>query len=369
MSDYHVQGIYGDDMTIVNYGIYKGDFECVYETLSFFNYLKNVKKRDISTIRNKATGICYWYNYVESTGQEIDSFFTLNEQMEFVKYLETKTNSQRKKKMYLSGANPYEEGLSEKTIRIYLIAINEYYQYLKRNSMISISAKYLPFRKELGIISKEKARMISLPETLSVEEVNRLIDACSTYRDKAIIVTMVSTGMRLGEVAALTLSALDFKTHSVHLRHQYLDLENGVLKTGERELKGSKVMFNAIQKYILFERGKVAKCNNLFVTLKGRNGEPAGYALKKSSLKQMFTRLRKKTGIQNCHAHILRHTFASMLLATKAKNNKVTLAMLQKLMGHKNINTTMIYTHLDYTIDDFKETKEFEEKLNEVIRL
>lgn len=369
MSVYRVQTIYREDGLIENYGIYKDDFDCVYETLSFFCYLKDVRKRELSTIRNKATAICYWYQYVDSTGQDIDAFFTLNEQMAFVRFLETKINYQRRKKLYISGSSPYEKGLANTTIRIYMTAINEYYTFLKRNDMIKISKKYLPFRKELGIAANKKKYSFTLPESLSADEVNCMISACTNYRDKAIIITMVSTGLRLGELSTLTINALDFATHTVHLRHQYLDLENGVLKTGERELKGSAVMFNAIQKYLILERSRVAKCDNLFVTLKGRNNKPAGYPLKEDSLKTFFTRLRRKTGIRNCHAHILRHTFASMFLASKDKNDKITVAMLQKLMGHKSINTTMIYTHLDYTLDDFKESQAFEDKLNKLIKL
>ena len=293
MSEYWVQAIYGNNESIVNYGVYRDDFECVYESLSFCNYLKNVKRRDLSTIRNKATAICYWYQYVDRIDQEIDTFFTLNDQLEFVRFLETKTNYQRRKKFYINGTSPYEVGLTKTTIKIYLAAINEYYIFLKRNEMISISEEYLPFRKELGIVAKGKTRDYKLPETLSMNEVNRMISACTNYRDKAIIITLVSTGLRLGELSALTIKALDFANHTVHLRHQYLDLENGVLKTGERELKGSAVMFNAIQKYLLFERNRVAKCDNLFVTLKSRNGNPAGYPLKEASLEQFFTRIRR----------------------------------------------------------------------------
>ena len=177
----------------------------------------------------------------------------------------------------------------------------------------------------------------------------------------------MSTGLRVGELSTLTLKSLDFKKRTIHLRKQYLDLSNGTLKTGEREVKGTKAMFTAIQKYLIFERGKVAKCDNLFVTLRSRNNSPAGMPLKRSSIIKIFSRLKEETGIRNCHAHILRHTFASTFLATKAKNDKVTVAVLQKLMGHKNINTTMIYTHLDYSLNDFKENKEFEELINSAL--
>ena len=60
-------------------------------------------------------------------------------------------------------------------------------------------------------------------------------------------------------------------------------------------------------------------------------------------------------------------TFASYFLSLKKKeDNKITLPILQKLMGHKSISTTMIYTHLDYTLDDIQSGKPFEKYMKEV---
>lgn len=368
MEEFRVQAVYDANGSIDNYCVYKSDFNCVYETLSFTNYLKNVRGRSLHTIQNKAASLRYWYQYLDDIEQDVDAFFTLQEQLDFINILKTKKNYRRKKKVYIEGTDPYETGLKAETIRLHISNINEYYEYLCSHGSFNLSKNHLPFRKELGITIATENHGITLPEVLSIDEVNRMISACNTYRDKAIIITLLSTGMRLGELCTLTVQALDFKNHTVHLRHQYLDLSAGVLKTGERELKGSQVMFNAIQKYLIFERSKVADCDNLFVTLSKRNN-PAGSPLKEDSIKQVFTRLREKTKIPNCHAHILRHTFATLFLASKTKSDKVTVAVLQKLMGHKNINTTMIYTHLDYTLDDFKENQEFENKLNNLIQL
>lgn len=367
MANYRVQAIYNSNSEVENYCVYKDEFVCVYETLSFMNYLRDAKKRDLSTLKNKATSLCYWYQYIDSIKEEADSFFTMQEQLGFVKMLENKTNFNRKKTIFLVGDSPYEVGLSGDTIQIHINNIKEYYLYLCNHGLTTLSPEYLPFREDLDIRASKKNTKLSLPETLSLSEVKAIIDACTSYRDKAIVLILVSTGLRVGELSALTLKSLDFKTYTIHLRKQYLDLNNGVLKTGERTVKGTKAMFTAIQKYLIFERGRVAKCDNLFVTLKSRNNQVAGMPLKRSSIIQMFTRLREKTGIGNCHAHILRHTFASNFLATKAKNDKVTIAVLQKLLGHKNINTTMIYAHLDYSLDDFKENRDFEELINEAL--
>lgn len=367
MSFFNAQAVYDKDGKVINYCVYKDEFECVYDTLSFTNNLKTVKERDLTTLQNKAISLAYWYNYLEETGQVADNFFTLEEQLEFISHLKTKTNYQKKKPIYVAGSDPYQKGLAATTIQIHISNIREYYIYLQSHGMISIPQEYLPFRKDLEIRVKNKQSKNSLPPVLTIPEIRRLVDACTTLRDKAIVLTISSTGMRLGELCALTFAALDFKNRTVKLKTEYLDLETGRLKTGERIVKGTSSMFNMIQRYMLYERSKVAKCDNVFVVL-NNNAGTAGTPLTEGSIQKFFIRMKKKTGIKNCHAHVLRHTFATNFLAMKEKNDKVSLAALQKLLGHKDISTTMIYTHLEYSLDDFKECAEFEALIDSAMK-
>ncbi len=364
MREYCILPVY-ENGDICNYCIGESELELCLESLAFADYLRSVRKRSLKTIFNKMSALAYWYNYIESLDKPYSDFFTLEEQLRFEESLRSVKNKNHKESIYLVGKSDYKKGLDGRTISVYIASINEYYRFLQSFDYIKLKQNQLPFRKELKIASVSKGKK-PLPETLTMDDVKVLVDECNTYRDKAIILTMVSTGLRIGELCALKVQSLDFKRQSIKLYRTYLDLDNGVLKTGERLLKGNAVMFHALQQYFIFERDRVAKCDNVFVTLHSRRNDK-GLPLKDATIKYFFSKLRDKTGIRNFHAHILRHTFASYFLSLKKKeDNKITLPILQKLMGHKSISTTMIYTHLDYTLDDIQSGKPFEKYMQEV---
>ncbi|MGN8833743.1 tyrosine-type recombinase/integrase [Selenomonas montiformis] len=362
MTEYEIVPVYDGDV-VDNYYLQTTDFQCAYETLAFMDELKRLRKQSLKTRQNKIVALMYWYEYISTLGKRHDAYFTVHEQLQFIERLEKKENKQRKARIYEVGKSSYEKGLSYKTIQVYISAIREFYNYLCDYRLIKMPAEQIPFRKELKMLPEKRKRQ-TLPETLTLDEVKTLMAACTTYRDKALIITMVSTGLRIGELCALKMQALDFKNQSINLRRQFLDMETGTLKTGERKLKGNKIMFSMLQRYFLFERNNIAKCENVFVTLKSRKYDK-GIPLTDGAIKKLFARLREKTGIQNFHAHILRHTFATLFLSMrKEKGSKVSLPILRNLMGHKNISTTMIYTHIDYSLDELESGKGFEDMMN-----
>lgn len=347
-----------------NYCLYKGEYECLHETLSFTNYLKRVKNRDIKTIRYKVVSLKYWYEYLDSLGKTYRQYFTLQEQLDFITYLNNKENTKRVIPIRAINTPRYQTGFAKSTIATHVENIKQYYEFLSEYEYIKLKPDELPFRKSIGLTDR-KMQKRTLPKYLTMEEVKILVNCCVTLRDKLIIVMMLSTGLRIGELCALTTQAFDFKRQVIVLKREYLDLETGVLKTGERLLKGNKTLFSLLQRYYLFERNKVAQCDNVFVTLTNRGTCVQGTPLDINAVKQMFKRLRYKTGIENCHAHALRHTFATNFIQLKEKNDKVTLAMLQKLLGHKHLDTTMIYTHLDYTLTEYEGVHYYEQFIDE----
>lgn len=362
-----IRKVYSDtDLMHENYCLYYDDYKCIMETLAFSDYLKRVKNRDMKTINYKLISIKYWYEYLDSIEMNYNDYFTLEHQLAFVEYLNNKQNKRSIKNIRNINNSKYNIGFSNTTINTHIENIRQYYLYLKFNNYLDLDDDQLPFRKSLGLVSR-KAIVKKLPEFLTTEEVNILLNNCNTLRDKLIIMMMVSTGLRIGELCALTTKAINFKNFTIELKREYLDLETGTLKTGERLLKGNKLMFMLLQRYYLLERNNIAKCENVFITLSGSENL-RGHELKINAVKQMFKRLKIKTGIKSCHAHALRHTFATNFISLKEKDDKVSLAMLQKLMGHKHIDTTMIYTHIDYTANEYSNTKYFEEYINKAFK-
>lgn len=309
--------------------------------------------RSLRTIHKKMSSLKYWYAYLKLNDLKFSDYFTLQEQNGFIKFLDKQINKKRKRTIYVAGKSPYEQGFDPATVNRHKDNIREYYKFLSDRGHIDLSADELPFRVIEGVKSDRKVNT-TIPEFNSMAEVRQMIDACNSLRDKLIIVMVVVTGLRVGELCSLTVRTLDFTRHTIRLKRPYLDLETGTIKTGERILKGNKLLFSLIQKYFLLERDRVAKCDNIFVNLASRGGGTVGAPLTPYSVESFFTRLRGKTGIEPCHCHALRHTFSTNFLrvlekADKSKVSKASMATLQKLLGHSNLNTTMIYTHLDFS--------------------
>lgn len=162
-------------------------------------------------------------------------------------------------------------------------------------------------------------------QALTVEELERLRDACVTYREKALIEFLVSTGCRLSEVAQLRAADLNLADRSVQV-------------TGKGD-KDRVVYFSVrarlmVQEYIVQRKGG----DGLFVSNKSPY-EP----LKPRAIQRIVRSLSERAGLEDrVHPHLLRHTFA-----THALNGGMDVTVIQRLLGHEDIATTQIYAELN----------------------
>ena len=162
-------------------------------------------------------------------------------------------------------------------------------------------------------------------QALTVEELERLRDACKTYREKALIEFLVSTGCRLSEVAQLRAADLNLADRSVQV-------------TGKGD-KDRVVYFSVrarlmVQEYIVQLKGG----DGLFVSNKSPY-EP----LKPRAIQRIVRSLSERAGLEGrVHPHLLRHTFA-----THALNGGMDVTVIQRLLGHEDIATTQIYAELN----------------------
>lgn len=352
-----IKEVYGDkngQLVHSSWCLYANEYECLQETLAYADYQKEFRFRHLDTIQNKMISLKLWYNYIGNLGKAYSNYFTLQDQSGFLSYLDSQINRQKVKPVHVVGKSKYSTGFTASTVNRHIATIREYYRFLREHGHISLAEDELPFKSLRGVKNdvfyrKEESE---IPEVLTMTEVKQMIQACTTLRDKLIIVMMVTVGLRLGELCSLTTQCIDFATCTIRMNKRYLDLETGRLKTGPRTLRGNQVLFALLQRYYLLERNRYAHCDNIFINLSNRAGADVGAPMTMGAVKALFKRIKKTTRIPGCHAHALRHTFATNFLRLKEKNDKVSLAILQKLLGHKNINTTMIYTHLDYTDTD-----------------
>lgn len=200
---------------------------------------------------------------------------------------------------------------------------------------LSSLRSFFKFLQREGILQKNPAALLltpkldkPLPHFLSEEEAVRLIEAPqggdeSPARDKAIFETLYSTGIRVSELVGLSLRDVDLVG----------DLVKVFGKGRKQRLVpiGAKAV-EAIQAYLAVRKHK---SEALF--LNNRGGR-----LTARSVRNVFNKHIKTTALQqNVHPHMLRHSFATHLL-----DHGADLRSVQELLGHVNLSTTQIYTHL-----------------------
>ena len=162
-------------------------------------------------------------------------------------------------------------------------------------------------------------------QALTVEELERLRDACKTYREKALIEFLVSTGCRLSEVAQLRAADLNLADRSVQ-----------VTGKGDKD----RVVYFSVRARLMIEEYMVSRKggDGLFCSSKSPF-EP----LKPRAIQRIVHSLSERAGLEGrVHPHLLRHTFA-----THALNGGMDVTVIQRLLGHEDIATTQIYAELN----------------------
>lgn len=163
---------------------------------------------------------------------------------------------------------------------------------------------------------------------LTPSEVNQFLAYVKKYRDLAIIYFMLFCGLRSGEVLAL-------KTTDIDLIDDQIRVQGKGLK--ERYLPISPSVRKALMCYLDYERPECVH-HQCFVALKG---QAKGNPMMPDGLRKMFRALRRKSHLKKAHPHLFRHTFCTNLVS-----QGVSIPVIQKLMGHSDIDITMSYIHM-----------------------
>jgi len=221
-------------------------------------------------------------------------------------------------------AQQHRSGLSGRSIQRLLAAIRSFYRYLEREGQVTSN----PANRIKAPKSPRK-----LPETLDPDEISALLalpeESILAIRDRAILELFYSSGLRLAELASLGWSELD--------------LEGGLVRiTG----KGAKTRVVPVGRYAIEALLKwrqnwpqMARGDHQFVFVSQRGGR-----LSERGIQARVTYWTKRQGLwKRVYPHLLRHSFASHLLESSGQ-----LRAVQELLGHADISTTQIYTHLDF---------------------
>jgi integrase/recombinase XerC len=222
-------------------------------------------------------------------------------------------------------AAEHSGGIAPRSIQRRLSAVRSFYEYLMREGCCTHNAA-LDVRAP-----KTKKR---LPNTLDADQMGRLLefradDTLST-RDKAIMELFYSSGLRLRELVGLDLAALDLTDRTVRV-----DGKGG--KT--RIVPIGRFAVDALRRW-LCERAALPRHGMdtaVFIGRSGRRLTPRAVQLR------VDTWARRQGMEMHVHPHMFRHSFASHLL-----ESSTDLRGVQELLGHADISTTQIYTHLDF---------------------
>lgn len=173
---------------------------------------------------------------------------------------------------------------------------------------------------------KRPRRERHLPDILSKQQVNQLIEVTSNRKHKAIIAVLYSTGMRMNELLQLRLVDIDSKRMVVRI-------SNGKGNKARDTLLAKKTL-KLLRDYYLFAAPKPS----IYVFEGGGIANP--YSA--TSVGKIVKRATAKAGIKkHIHAHSLRHAFATHMLEQGSN-----LKLIQKLLGHGSLRSTMVYLHL-----------------------
>jgi len=273
---------------------------------SFLNYLIVECGLSENTIKGYKSDLRNFSNYLKNKG--IKRFQDLRANM-IVNYIEKEK----------------QRGLSENSISRSLVTAKMFYKYMITEGKIS--------RNPMSSINSPKLQK-HLPEVLHYKAVEKMLQVpdCNEklgIRDKAILELMYATGARVSEVATIKVS--------------WVSLDYGFIRC---QGKGSKQRIvpigteatNAVRKYLQDVRPLLSK---------GKDGETlflsrTGKKLRRENIWELVRKYAKCAGIKNVSPHTLRHSFATHLLEGGAD-----LRSVQEMLGHANISTTQIYTHVD----------------------
>ncbi len=218
----------------------------------------------------------------------------------------------------------HRQQLSSRSLQRELSAIRSFFNYL-------IAEQQLAFNPAKSVQAPKAKRL--LPKTLDVDQVQRLLeineDDTLAIRDKAILELFYSSGLRLSELVGLDLGQLELKQAMLTVTGK---------GNKSRKLPIGKKAITAIRKWLQV-RSEVAKSDNQAVFLSRQ-----GKRLSARSIQLRMQKWAQKQGLTtHVHPHMLRHSFASHILESSGD-----LRAVQELLGHSDINTTQIYTHLDF---------------------
>lgn len=215
-----------------------------------------------------------------------------------------------------------------------------YDKSIARASLVTMPAAHYKGQgrdKQIGLFQLKKKSHLKLRvkvpkeliDPLDVSEINQFLKEVHRYRDIAIVLLMLTCGLRSCEVLSLKTEHIDLIRPQIRIRGK---------GNKERVLPLSDYLVSVIKNYLLYERPEGCCTDEFFIILQGANKFTP---MTKSGLRSLFRHRRKKLKIPKANPHAWRHSFA-----TDMARAGVPLPILQKMMGHEDYKTLLQYINL-----------------------
>ncbi|PKH19596.1 tyrosine recombinase XerC [Enterobacterales bacterium CwR94] len=271
---------------------------------AFLRYLK--VERQLSPLTQK--------NYA----QQLDALIALMEEMRIARWPALDAAAVRS-----LAARSRRAGLQPASLALRLSALRSFLDW-------QVSQGVLKANPAKGIATPRAPR--HLPKNIDVDEVNRLLTIDDNdplaVRDRAMLEVMYGAGLRLSELTGIDISHLDLAVGEVWV------LGKG---SKERRLPIGRTAATWLEKWLLMRDLLGPQDNAVFISSQGKR-------ISTRNVQKRFAEWGVKQGVSShIHPHKLRHSFATHMLESSGD-----LRAVQELLGHANLSTTQIYTHLDF---------------------
>ncbi|MBP3456750.1 MAG: tyrosine recombinase [Bacilli bacterium] len=246
---------------------------------------------------------------------------------------------------YMNDLNKYEEFLKKDILESDTEDLEKYLKYIKNLESTTVAHKitsiksYFNYNIKRGIVSVNPADKVSrpkltkhLPEYLTEEEVGKLLDvevkSPYDYRNKTILELLYSSGIRISEL--VNIKTPNYDSEECLIRIMGKGSKERIVPLGDYAV-------NIMNDYMNNYRPLINKKHTDYVFVNNR-----GDKISRQFIFKVIKKEALKKGIKkDISPHTLRHTFATHLL-----KNGADLRIIQELLGHENISTTQIYTHV-----------------------
>lgn len=272
----------------------------------FEKYLRVEKNFSLHTVKN----------YI----QDITNFLEYMKQNKITKVSQISYDNVRSYLSYL-----YTRNLSKNSVSRNLSAVRTFFKWLFKEGKIEDNPMLL-------VTSPKKDK--KLPTYLNYEDIEKIlkipdINTALGKRDSAILEMLYSTGIRVGELVSIKLSDISFHNCMISVFGK---------GSKERNVLFGDILYSKLKLYIDAGRNELLKNKQSEFLFLNHHGNP----LTERGIEDILNRVIRKGDLDfSIHPHMLRHTFATHML-----DNGADLKVVQELLGHENLSTTQVYTHV-----------------------